>query len=568
MGIIATALADGAEFERGAPTPDLDDTYLQSAIETARALIGVVGANDSSGNIRGTNVYNGITYAFRDNAAGDECLMWKGTASGWVQQDLGNRVAFTAGTAEFIEGETLTGGTSGATATILRVVVQSGTWAGNDATGFIILSTVSGSPYQAETGTSALGSATLAGAEVANTLQPGGRFECVNHNFYALVDQYRMYGVDGVSMGFEWDGSVFVPLATANTVDTPKHLAAHSDSLFFTFAGGSLQQSDAGLPYQWTSGNEYGAGAEIAGLKVEVGDVLLVLCRTKTRFLYGNWADGFQMKGFYDDAGGIEWSLQRMGESKYLDDRGLTNLANVQAFGDFRDSTISNNIEKMLLSRISKLQSSVIVKQKNQYRMFFTDGTGIILTLNGKKLSGFTQIAFNDPDTEAELPVNVVVNGEGSDGKEVIFFGSNNGYLYQMDKGTSMDGGAVDAALYTSYWHLGSLGYEKQFKKATVEVDGAPGAVISFRPGFDYGADGAPDDIDQSLSVGGGTGGFWDISLWDEFDWGGEDVALAEANIDGVGENIALAIVSSLTYVVPHTLYGITYHYIYRRLKR
>lgn len=562
-------VANGLDAERGASTKTLDTAYYALAQDTQRALIGKVGAADGSGAIRGVNVYNGVTYAFRDNAAVTECLMWKETVTGWVKQELGNRIEFTAGTAEFVEGETLTGGTSGATATINRVAVQSGAFASNTAAGYIIIGAVTGGPFQAETVTGGTaGSATGSGAETANTLQPGGRFEFVNFNFYANASRYRMYGVDGKSMGFEWDGSVFVPIKTGNTVDTPVHIAAKSGYLAYSFAGGSLQLSDAGLPYEWASGTEFGAGAEIVGLKIEVGDVLLVLCRSKTRMLYGNSPSSFDLKSFYDDAGGIEWTLQRMGSSKYLDDRGITNLGSVQAWGDFRDSTISQNIEKRLLSKLDKVISSVIVKQKNQYRLFFTDGTGIIMTLNGNKLSGFTEIIYENPDDGTALPVNVVVNGEDSSGREALFFGSNTGYLYQMDKGTSMDGAAVDAAILMSYWHLNSLGYEKQFKKATIEVDGGYGSVISFRPQFDYGSTLSPDGIDHVLPVSGGDGGFWDIGLWDAFDWGGEDVSQAEANIDGVGENIALAIQSSLTVANPHTLYGVTYNYLYRRLKR
>ena len=51
---------------------------------------------------------------------------------------------FKNGTSEFNVGATLTGGTSGATATIDSVIVTSGSWAGNDAAGHLIISKVSG----------------------------------------------------------------------------------------------------------------------------------------------------------------------------------------------------------------------------------------------------------------------------------------------------------------------------------------------------------------------------------------------------------------------------------------
>ena len=216
MGYIATAVADGSTTQRGAATSTLDATYNQDSIETARALIGKVGAADGSGPIRGTHTYMGDQYAFRDNAAATACLMYKATSAGFVKQELGNRLPFTdagAGVA-YVEGEVITGTTSLATATILRVVLQSGTW-GTDAVGYLIIGDVTGGPFQAEATTGSIaGAVPIDSAEVANTMEPGGRYECANDNFFGSTFTLRMYGVNGVSEAFEWDGTVLVPIIT------------------------------------------------------------------------------------------------------------------------------------------------------------------------------------------------------------------------------------------------------------------------------------------------------------------------------------------------------------------
>ena len=559
--------ASGTATERGASDTADDAAWAQDAIETQRAKIGKVGASDGSGKIRGVNIYNGDVYAFRDNAAGTQCLMWKATSSGWVQQDLGNRINFTVGTSEFQEGETLTGGTSLATATIKRVIVKTGDWSTNDAAGYLIIGTVTGGPFQAETGTSASGSATLSGAETANKLNPGGRFEFVNHNFYANASRFCMYGVDGVSQGFEWDGSVFVPIDTGNTVDTPVHVEAHKSHLFYTFAGGSLQYSDAGLPYIWASGGEIGVGDEITGIKREIGGVLAVLSRNRTQALYGDPSTSPELKTVFEESGAIEWTIQRIGATRYLDDRGLTQMASVQAFGDFKSSVFSQAIEPLINAKKSNVISSVIVKSKNQYRLFFNDGTAIVATFDGNKLVGFTTMRYKNPADGSALPVDVVAQGEDSSGNEVLYFGSDTGYLYQMDKGTSMDGAAVDATLILAYNHLGSPSYNKQFKKITLEADGSSGTTIQYNALYDYSSGNSPADITLSQTLTSG-GGYWDTSVWDAFTWANEDVSQIEGNPSGIGRNMALQIFSSGTYVEPHTLYGATYHYLMRRLVR
>lgn len=558
------ATANGTETERGAATLALDIEYYGAAVEVYRALIGMV---PGSGNIRGVHILNGNVYAFRDNAGGTACVMHKATVAGWVAQDLGNQVAFTAGTAAFAEGETLTGGVSGATATIKRVVLRDGSFSGGDASGYIILGTVTGT-FQAETVTSASGSATCSGAQTTNTLPAGGRYEAVNHNFLATGAK-RMYGVNGVGTAFEWDGSVFAPIATGSAVDTPTHVVVHKDCLFLGFASGSIQLSDVGLPYEII--DEIGLGDRLVGFKVETGDVLLILGRTKTKMLYGNPTDGWQEPyTIADESGGLEWSLQRLGASRYLDDRGIVQLAAVQEYGNFKDSAISQLIDPLLKVKRELLVSSIIVREKNQYRLFFSDGTGISMTLDGRKLAGFTFFSYENPDDSSPLPVLVTANGDSSAGKEVMYFGSDTGYVYQMDKGTSMDGAAIDASMQPVYYHLGAPEYEKQFHEAVLEVDARAGTELNFRQIFDYGDSGKPVGVDHMPDVAGGRyGGTLDVDLWDAFDWSGEsDYTRARAGIDGIGTNISLIIASSQTYVAPYTLSGVTYHYVFRRLAR
>ncbi len=53
-------------------------------------------------------------------------------------------LGFDAGTTEIERGHTITGGTSGATAVVDQVTVASGSWAGNDAAGSLILKNITG----------------------------------------------------------------------------------------------------------------------------------------------------------------------------------------------------------------------------------------------------------------------------------------------------------------------------------------------------------------------------------------------------------------------------------------
>lgn len=571
VSAVVKAVADGTADLRSAALSADDSTHMQDAIETQRDKILTVGGAASAGPVLGINTYQGIQYAFRDNLARTECEMWKSTAAGWVKQDLGVRVEFTSGSTEYFDGDQLKQGTT--TATINRVVLQSGTWVGGDAAGIFIIGPITNGPFaagMASGGSPGAGQSTLSGAETANTLLPGGRFEFENYNFFGTSGSFRMYGVDGVNSAFEWDGSVFVPIFTGNTNDTPTHLAINEYHLMLAFEKGSLQNSATGTPYLWSGGGaaEIGTGDELIGLKKEVGSALAVICRNRTFNLQGkNTTDSpWDLKTVSDESGGIEWTVQRIGKTRYLDDRGFTEMAAVQEYGDFKDSVYSQLIEPMILAQKGNVTASVIIKTKSQYRIFFNDGTGIICTFNGDKVAGFSLIRYTNA-AGSSIPVRCVSNGEDSLGTEVIFFGSDDGYVYQMDKGTSFDGGEVTATAFISYANLDSPTRDKQFKKITLEADGSAGTELKYNVLLDYSTGRSPAGIQLSTVMTAG-GSLWNAVLWNAFNWASSDVSQIEDNIDGIGRNIAIQFSSTSIYTEPHTLYGITYHFIYRKLVR
>ena len=573
MGIVATAVSTSAANLRDAPSIVADATYYQDSVETQRALIGSVGSGVASGPVRGLHEYQGEVYAFRDNAAQTACLMFKQTPTGWEQQELGNRVPFEDAGAgvEFIEGEIIIGQTSAATATIKRVVWQSGLW-GTDAAGYFIVGDIDSGPFlDTETIVGGVAGMALASADsVENSMAAGGRYEFVNDNFFGSALTRRMYGVNGVSEAFEWDGEVFVPIITGNTLDTPEHITANEFHLQLSFPNGSLQNSGTGNPYIWAGSGaaEIGVGHPIVGLVKEVGQVLIVLCRNRTFGLYGKntVAKPWDLKPISEESGGIEWTMQRLSKTRYLDDRGFMQLEAVQEYGDFGDSSYSQIIEPLVTSQKGDVLSSVINRSKHQLRTFFGDGTGIYATFDNDKIAGFTVVNFLN-EAGSPIPVSVAMNGEDASGNEVIYFGSTDGFVYQMDSGPSFDGDSVDATMILSYYNAGSPAYEKEWKRVTIEADGATGTTIEYNTQFDYASGRNPVGITQQKVLQAG-GSYWNAAVWDAFSWASEDITQIEGDINGWGRSISLQIASSSTYTDPHTLYAVTFHSIKRKLVR
>ena len=560
--------ADGLAVERGADNDDDDMTWHHAAIERAREQIEKV---PGSGPIRGVWTYAGSIWAIRDNAGATAGVLHKATTSGWVAQSLGRELAFTSGgTTEIVEGDTITGATSAATAVVTRVVLDSGTWAGGDAAGRFIFASQTGT-FQAENidvGAST-NLATIAGDSSAILLEDGGRYNFTNYNFFGVASSERMYGSGGgVGRGFEWDGTVFVPIETglSAALEKPTRVAVHKNHLFFAYANGVIQNSETGNPYDWdaTGGAaEIGLGHEVTDFVESVQNVLIVFGVNQVAALYGSDSSDWELRILADDAGAAAWTAQKMNIPYYLDRAGVRGLEYTEEFGDFRRGTTTRLVEPLIRSKLRAgvtAAGSIRVRAKDQYRLFWSDGSGLILSF----LREMPEILPIDLGT---IVVSSSCSGEDADDKEILLIGSTDGWVYQVDSGTSLDGEAVTAFLRLPFNHVGYPTQDKRWHKLTLEVDAGPSNVIGVVPEFSYADPDQPSGAELSFSVRGG-GGFWEEDLWDNIYFDSPVEGLAEAHIDGIGRNCSAVIFSEETYSEPYSIHGATYHFSPRRLVR
>lgn len=556
------AVADGIEALSGAPNDPLNDAYTQAAIEHARALIGEPAG---SGPIRGGFVYNGDTYCFRDNGPGTAGLLFKESATGWQVQSLGYTLQYDASVGEIFEGDTVVGGTSGASAVVKRVTLESGVW-GASGTGRLVFASITGTFQNNE----ALKVATVTKATAnltvtTNSLPPGGRYECVTHNFYGASNRRRIYGANGVGKAFDWDGSVLALINTGMTVDTPSHIGVQKNQLFLTFTGGSLQNSSVGEPHMWdaiTGATEIGLGEEITALLPDVQGAMVVFGRNLIAILYGNDREDFTLDILNAKAGAAEWSVQMVGMPMYLDDQGIRSLSAAQVYGDFRMGSITQLVAPLLRrKRAANIQvvASIRSRARDQYRVFFSDGSGLCIYF-GRKAPECMPFDYG-------VVVTSCWAGEDDNGNEILFIGDSDGLVYQLESGTSFDGTAVNAYIRLAFNNIGTPQQNKRFQSAALEVDAAPNTELGLTAEYSYGDPDQPAGQEQRFAVSG-SGGIWDEAFWDQFYWSSPIFGLARADIDGFGRNISIAIASSEAYREPHTLTGMTLFFNYRGLAR
>lgn len=548
-----------------AGTSKLNGQYKNLAADEYRSDILAV---PGSGSVLGVTRLNNVVYAFRNNAGGTETNIYKSTASGWSQVALNFVITFTTGSdagGEPAEGETITVGAN--TATILRVVTESGSWTGGDAAGRII--TLAGAPgaIGAAAATFSGGAtATVTVAEAAITLSPDGRYEFHINQFGGEAGVQRIYGCDSTNQGFEFDGTVYVPISTGMTTDTPNHVFVHKNHLFFAFDG-SAQHSGINTPYIWSpvfGAAELATGDIISGFMSEPGAqggaTLGIYNRNTVHMLYGSSSSDWDLVRYRDEVGAFAHTLQQIGQTIFQDDRGLTNLRTVQAFGNFKHSTLTRTIQTAFDVKKTLATASCVVRDKNQYRIFYTDKTAFYITMDGTKILGSMPVALNHE-------VTAMYSMEDNDGNEVIKFGSTDGFVYQMEKGTSFDGDPIIGFMFFHFVYFKSLRWIKKWLGIVMEISGDGYAEFDFSYDLGYGASEIPQ-ASPVTSIAELSESRWDISTWDAFIWDGLTLTPTTKKLNGSAENISLIITRESDYFAPLTYSGALLRYTLRRLLR
>jgi len=569
-GVISNVTEDGAD------TIDLHLAYKCLAADATRTAIAAV---PGTGPVLGVVRYNDVVYAFRRVAAEGGLHMFKShPTTGWTVLGPWWYLTFDTGSGTPpAVGATLTQGAQ--TMRLDRIVILSGSFAGGNAVGRL---------YGADTspsGTFAVGAFTAGiTANVSattddpfgtgvfwafDTAPEGRRMDFAIGNITGGTDGQKLYIVGGNNRPVEFDGT------TAAFIDTgmpatqfPTHVAIHKKHLFLSYAG-SLQHSAIGNPWSWTlltGAAELNVGDTITSIISQVSNdgssgALAVFSRNSTRMLYGSSSSDWNLVTSSPDTGALEWTAQNIGIAMYLDDRGLMLMRSVQEFGNFEHSSVSRKTQRFFDARRGTAVASTVLPSRNQYRLFFSDGSVAAVTMEGRKILGIAQLALTNPATCAWT-------SEDSNGTERIFFGSTNGFVYEMERGTSFDGLTLPASLRLSFQHSRSPELRKRYRLAVFETKVAARATLQIQADLSYG-ESDPAAPNSATEVVYGGGGYYDVNAYyNQTFYDSPPFSRVRYKLDGVGRNVGFLFANSSRCEPSHVITGATLHYSPRRLER
>ena len=184
------------------------------------------------------------------------------------------------------------------------------------------------------------------------------------------------------------------------------------------------------------------------------------------------------------------YSIQEIGgDLLFLAPDGLRTVAGTARIGDVELGTVSKSIQPLLTDLANNINSyvisSVVLREKSQYRLFYTDTSvdanqqrGIIGTLRPN--------GFEWGETRG-IEVTEIGSAFNQNGVEKYYHGSTAGYVYNHDTGNNFDGSSILARYATPNYDYGDLGTLKtlHFVKVSASAEGVVEPDVQVR--FDYG---------------------------------------------------------------------------------
>jgi hypothetical protein len=156
--------------------------------------------------------------------------------------------------------------------------------------------------------------------------------------------------------------------------------------------------------------------------------------------------------------------------------------------------------------------------------------------------------------------------GTDSNANEFTYFGSNDGqgYVYQLDKGTSFDGASLNAYISLAWDAIKSPRTLKRFRASSIEIQATSYIELQFGYQLGYGS----TSIMQPNSVvypSNFATPYWDMFTWDNFTWDGQTLAPTEISMTGTGENIQVTLTTTGNFIDTFNVNSVIYHYSLRR---
>ena len=335
----------------------------------------------------------------------------------------------------------------------------------------------------------------------------------------------------------------------------PKFVKAFQNHMFYAGATNS-QEVIFSVPFaedNFTTGSGAGSfkvDSTVVGMKVFRNE-LIIFCEDRIYKLTGTATANFAVEEITRNIGCRDGgSIQEIGgDVIFLAPDGLRTIAGTARIGDVELGSISRQIQSRIddigLTRIS----SIIIRNKSQYRLFYP----VTATIQNAS-KGIIGVLKNNPNTESigfEYSDMIGIKPACTDSDfisntETQVFGGFDGYIYKMETGNTFANAATNVTILAVYRSpdmvMGDPGVRKYMQRVNLNYEGEGTTVTAdLAVRYDYDDQNSPQPEKISITSGGGAS-IYGTSQYNSATYNASGIPLIRQSVEGSGFAVALKI--------------------------
>lgn len=335
---------------------------------------------------------------------------------------------------------------------------------------------------------------------------------------YRISTTSKIVGVDGINYPFIYDGSTYTVLDATTDLLGVSFAAFHKNHLVFA-KGDKIIFSSPYTDTDFNAANGSGIisiGGAITGIIV-FREALIIFTEKSISQITGNTSADFVLQSITRNVGCVASdTIQEIGgDIMFLGPEGLRLLGATDRTGDFNLGVVSKVIQQEATDLIlaSSSFSSVVIKQKSQYRIFGYNSS--VTPSSSKGILGTQMTADNTASiawAETTGIKSYVADSDYKNQTETIVFAHTDGYVYRMESGSSFDGTNIIASFATPYVPINDPRVRKTFYKLFLYTDPLGSVTTSVNLKLDFDDVGSIQPETITLSNTTGSVGFYGTS--------------------------------------------------------
>ena len=278
---------------------------------------------------------------------------------------------------------------------------------------------------------------------------------------------------------------------------TPSVGTIHETHLL-TAAGTNLYISDGGDPKTFTGGAAITLLDNIIGIKSFRDDVIVFCANSIYKVINVSDLTSLAIVPITQNVGCIAaQSIQEIGgDLVFLSPDGIRTVAGTARIGDVELSSVSRQIQPLFsdLTRSvgSYVISSVVIRNKNQYRFFYSTLTQSVSSSKGV-IGTLTKDGFQWSETKG-IQAHAIDSSFDTNGEEVYYHGDKDGNIFLHDEGKSFYsdvGGSqtpfnINSRFVTPFYDFGDVGSRKTLHYVKVSVSPEDSVAPTLQVKYDY----------------------------------------------------------------------------------